>query len=254
MPTLPLSPQDQSVLRAQGFRIEGLIKAGGYGAVFKATYNSLPVAVKCMKIASSPKDYIQHHLTKELRAMQRMSHKNLIDIYDIHLAGNSILVFMELASGGDLSNLSNKIGPMNEGQARFYYRQVGAGLRYIHSIGYAHRDIKCENVLLDKDLSVCKLTDFSFTRKVTDPDGRIVLSEDPVGTAEYAAPEVVLGQPYDAMAADIYSLGILLAVLLQNSVPFHGCTSNPAELLAQKQAGSIKLAAAVSDQCKNFIN
>lgn len=73
-----------------------------------------------------------------------------------------------------------------EAKVRFYYSQFGAALRYMHGIGFAHRDIKCENILMNQDKTVAKLTDFGFTRScVEHGTGQKLLSDTFCGSASY---------------------------------------------------------------------
>lgn len=92
--------------------------------------------------------------------------------------------------------------------------------RYIHDHDVAHRDLKSENILLDKFKNV-KLTDFGFSRDCFDHrTGRGVLSETYCGSAAYVAPEVLRSVPYNPRLSDIWSLGVVLYVMVNNILPF----------------------------------
>ena len=92
--------------------------------------------------------------------IKKLKHRYLVQVIDIYVIGNRVLVFLELAEGGDFLDLLHETRALPEPRARYFYLQIGDALRYMHSIGFAHRDIKCENILLNKQRTQAKMTDF----------------------------------------------------------------------------------------------
>lgn len=123
------------------------------------------------------------------------------------------------ADNGDLLDFIKKNGVVPEQQAKIWFRQMASGLHYLHGKNIAHRDLKCENILLSRRFNV-KLADFGFARFCVDSDNRRILSQTYCGSAAYAAPEVVNGTPYNPKLSDVWSLGIILFIMLNASMPF----------------------------------
>lgn len=92
-------------------------------------------------------------------------------------------------------------------------------LKYLHDRGIAHRDMKCENVLLSRNYNV-KLSDFGFARYVTNKKGEHVLSSTFCGSVAYSPPEIIKGTKYEPLAVDLWSAGIILFIMLNKAMPF----------------------------------
>ncbi|CAH2062967.1 unnamed protein product, partial [Iphiclides podalirius] len=128
-------------------------------------------------------------------------------------------VFLRFAENGDLLDFLSQHGALPENQSRLWMRQILSGMQYIHSMDVAHRDLKCENILITSNYNV-KITDFGFARNVRQRD-RDLLSETYCGSLSYAAPEVLKGIPYLPKLADMWSIGIIMYTMLNKALPFN---------------------------------
>lgn len=126
---------------------------------------------------------------------------------------------MRYMEHGDLLEYILQRGAVQEDQARIWTRQLALAVQYMHELEIAHRDIKCENVLLTANQNA-KLSDFGFARMCVDKDFLDIHSETFCGSLSYTAPEILQGNPYYPKPTDIWSLGVVLYVMLNRAMPF----------------------------------
>ncbi|GLE01456.1 hypothetical protein PINS_up010286 [Pythium insidiosum] len=143
---------------------------------------------------------------------------------------------MEYCEGGDLFSVLDRSANnrMEEAVAMRYFRQVIEGVQFLHDNGVAHRDLSLENVLLKND--VCKICDFGLATEAN----RVCRGER-VGKAYYMAPEIVEGADYDPMAADMWSLGIMLFIMLTGSPLVPLASRSDKAFLALESFGVVKI-------------
>lgn len=183
---------------------------------------------------------------------------------------------MRWAENGDLLDYVKKHGAVSEPQACLWFFQMVSAIKYLHSKNYAHRDLKCENILISKHMNV-KVADFGFVRCCTDDNNQKIMSHTFCGSAgklasssffrhflqitppptssAYAAPEVVSGTAYDPMKSDVWSLGVILFIVLNAVMPFDD--SNMGKLIRDQKERRYhireELVGKLSLECKNMI-
>eukprot|EP01063_Lacrimia_lanifica_P011148 TRINITY_DN17933_c0_g1_i1.p1 TRINITY_DN17933_c0_g1~~TRINITY_DN17933_c0_g1_i1.p1 ORF type:complete len:1387 (+),score=492.33 TRINITY_DN17933_c0_g1_i1:121-4281(+) len=188
---------------------------GSFGRVYEATVEvtGAKMAVKVLPL-SGEKDE-EKTVLNEIQLMSGFCSENIIHYLWGEITETELLIFMEFAGDG---SLSDKVPPggMDEQTASMYMEGILRGLDYLHEQGVVHRDIKTANVLLNK--GVVKLTDFGCALK-KNPDQKDGEAEDFAGTIFYMAPEVVKGET-SGTPSDIWSVGCLLMALMHGTQPF----------------------------------
>ncbi|KAF7992209.1 hypothetical protein HCN44_001534 [Aphidius gifuensis] len=222
-----LSPRNSEVhaLEERGYIIGKKIGEGSYATVHQAEYycndrsKKIQLACKIYDKEKAPFDYVEKFFPRELEILTKVENPFIIQVHSILQRGPRVFIFMRCAENGNLLDYvkRNKIVP--EQQSQIWFRQMASGLHYLHAKNIAHRDLKCENILISRKNHV-KLADFGFARFCVDNDNRRILSQTYCGSAAYAAPEVVSGTPYNPKLADVWSLGIILYIILFGTPPF----------------------------------
>jgi len=206
------------------------IGSGGMGQVWSArdTVLERAVAVKMLPEDVAAEPTRRQRFEREARAVARLSHPNIMAIYDFGTEGGRPYAVMELLEGGDLRKLLSA-GALPWRKALDLGLQVAHGLDAAHRQGVVHRDLKPTNLFLTSD-GVVKLLDFGLARLAEPRPGERGL--DPtltdqgvaVGTAAYMAPEQVRGRPSD-VRSDLFSLGCVMYEMLSGRRAFQGGSS-----------------------------
>ena len=212
----------QTILEQYGFSVGQTLGYGSYATV-KAAYSNkhqCKVAVKMVSKKKAPEDYLTKFLPREIEVVKILKHPNLICFLQSIETTNRVYLIMEMADKGDLLGVIQKEGHIKEKQAGIWFGHLTEGIEYIHSKGVVHRDLKCENILLDNKNRL-KVTDFGFARDgIYTPEGKIVMSETYCGSYAYAPPEILTGTPYDSTCADVWSMGVILFTMVRASAKF----------------------------------
>jgi serine kinase len=117
-------------------------------------YNSFQIAIKNLNKEVATKEYLSKFLPREIEILQALSHPNIVQVFQIIETEKKAFIMLELAENGDLLDYINARRYLNESEARFILRQMSCGIAYCHSIDVVHRDLKCENIMLSKDMDV----------------------------------------------------------------------------------------------------
>ena len=218
----PTKGLDRGTTFARRFEIIEEIGQGGMGTVYKAYDSKIRevVALKLLKpeIASDPE--VIERFRNEIKLARQVAHRHVCRMYDLGEEWLSIYISMEYVPGEDLKSFIRRSGHLNEAKAVGLAKQIAEGLAEAHRLGVVHRDLKPQNVMIDKDGNA-KIMDFGIarslhTRGVT---GTGVI----IGTPEYMAPEQAEGRDIDCRV-DIYALGAILFEMVTGRVPFEGTT------------------------------
>ncbi|XP_073415251.1 testis-specific serine/threonine-protein kinase 2 [Dendrobates tinctorius] len=210
---------DSAVLKMKGYTVGISLGKGSYAKVRAAFSEKMKccVAVKVIDRSKASPDFLQKFLPREMEIVTVLNHDSIIKTYEIfETSVGKVYIVMELGAQGDLLEFIKKRGPMPEDVARKLFHQLASAVKYCHDLDIVHRDLKCENILLDKEFNI-KLSDFGFARRIDDNQK---LSKTFCGSAAYTAPEVLQGIPYEPKVCDIWSLGVILFIMVSGSKPY----------------------------------
>ncbi len=207
---------------ARRFEIIEEIGQGGMGAVYKAYDSKIRevVALKLLKPEIASDLEVIERFPNEIKLARQVSHRHVCRMYDLGEEWLTIYISMEYVPGEDLKSFIRRSGHLNEAKAIGLARQIAEGLAEAHRLGVVHRDLKPQNVMIDKDGNA-KIMDFGIARSLHTKGvtGTGVI----IGTPEYMAPEQAEGRDVDHRV-DIYALGAILFEMVTGRVPFEGAT------------------------------
>ena len=194
------------------------VGSGAFGKVVlgKHTLTGESVAIKILDkiiLSQTPEDY--ELVKQEISILKIVKHKYIVQLYEILETPQHIYIIMEYCEGKDMMDFILSKQHLSELESLKFFQQLINALFYLHSQNIAHRDVKIDNMLLDKNKDL-KLVDFGLSTKYSDD----ILLDQPCGTVVYAAPEVLDGNEYHGMLADVWSSGIVLYGMASGYLPF----------------------------------
>ncbi|EEF37948.1 CBL-interacting serine/threonine-protein kinase 24 [Ricinus communis] len=174
------------------------------------------VAMKVMAKSTILKHRMVDQIKREISIMKIVRHNNIVRLHEVLASRTKIYIILEFVTGGELFDKIVHQGRLSENEARRYFQQLIDAVAHCHSKGVYHRDLKPENLLLDS-FGNLKVSDFGLSAL---PQQGVGLLHTTCGTPNYVAPEVIGHQGYDGAAADVWSCGVILYVLMAGYLPF----------------------------------
>lgn len=210
---LKLEPGAEIIDPTQKFDLVQKLGEGSYGAVYKATEKSTG-EIHAIKIVNIDSDF--DGIMKEITILKSCTSPHIVSYHGSYRHGDDLWIVMEYCGGGSVSDCMYAVRHcLVEPQIAAICKQVLLGLSYLHDTGKIHRDIKCGNILLDRD-GHAKLADFGVSAQLS---ATMSKRNTVIGTPFWMAPEVIQESYYD-YKADIWSLGITAIEMAQGKPPY----------------------------------
>jgi len=223
-----------SSLGVKSFTLGPTLGTGTFGRVRLVTYthNSKPYyfALKMLKKTEIIRLKQVEHIKAEKSILSRINHPFIVNLYAAFQDEKNLFMLMEYVIGGELFSQLRKVGRFSNDTSRFYAAEIVLALEYLHAQNIVYRDLKPENLLIDKEGHM-KITDFGFAKQVEDRTWTLC------GTPEYLAPEIIQSKGH-GKAVDWWALGILIYEMLAGFPPFYD--ENPFGIYQKILAGKIE--------------
>lgn len=222
------------------YRVNERIARGGMATVYRTRDERLDrvVAVKVLHLHLAEDESFRDRFTREALAAARLSHPNVVNVFDQGQQAGVCYLVLEYVPGQTLRHLLHQQGRLTPQVALEVLSQVLEGLAAAHQAGLMHRDLKPENILLSPDGRV-KIADFGLARAV---ESSTSATSALIGTVAYLSPELLRRGTADERS-DIYALGIMLFEMLTGEQPFTG--SAPAQVAFQHANDEVPLPSSI---------
>lgn len=203
---------DVSFLFPHGYHFNNKINKNLKDSLTKVKYdNKIDLACKIIDRKKKTKD------ERLVEFLKKISHPHIVSIHSMFQNGSLVFIFMQWVDE-NLLNFIRKNGAIEESRARKWLFQILMALRYLHDLHIAHCNLSCEAIMLSRDGNV-KISNLSYlTQSYDDKNVKLIKSSIPMF---YQAPEVNSSTPCIPCKTDIFSLGVILFMMLNNKVPFN---------------------------------
>ncbi|KAG2236906.1 kinase-like domain-containing protein [Thamnidium elegans] len=185
---------------------------------------------------------------REAHIMMLLKHPNIVGLKDLVLQGPYFYILMDFVNGGQLLHYIVKRQRLSDRRTRQFSRQIVSALDYLHRNSIVHRDLKIENIMIDKSGRNIKIIDFGLSNLFC-PERQLTTY---CGSLYFAAPELLKANPYSGPEVDVWSLGVVIYVMATGSVPFDD-KSMPG-LHDKIKKGHVNYPAHLSDECKDLLS
>ncbi|MDR2515068.1 MAG: Stk1 family PASTA domain-containing Ser/Thr kinase [Christensenellaceae bacterium] len=206
------------------YLVGDLIGSGGMAIVYKGhdAHTGKTVAIKMLRPEFNDDGEFMERFIREAQVAASLSHENLIDIFDVSEQDGIHYIVMEYIDGLTLKELIHRQGRLDNYTAISIARQICLAMRLVHRARIIHRDIKPQNILLDRK-GIVKLTDFGIAKAANANTITNASEKGVLGSVHYFSPEQARGEKV-GLQSDLYSLGVVLYEMLAGDAPFDGDT------------------------------